>query len=186
MRKSESSWVRTKSRYCIFCTGSRYNKTMTDDRKVQYNIRAEIHEAMIESDMGGESVHQGGFYYSMEESLAENMYNLSMESDNTDDDVDLSPTPSSRPPPEPFGINDFSEDDPIEMDNMNTLASIGNMIEKHSTVYPDVRVIMKSVEPGFFKYGTVLAELQKWSCDAEDYLEENSFSSMDADSSYTP
>ncbi|XP_045458347.1 uncharacterized protein LOC123668685 [Melitaea cinxia] len=150
---------------------------MSDDRNIQYNMQPQIQ--YVEGD------DQGAFYYSMEESLADNMYNLAIESDNNDDDVDLTPTPSSRPPPEPFGINNFSEDDPDEMDNMTTLASISNMIEKHSTVYPDVKILLQELEPGFFNYGTIFFELEKLSCVVEDYLDENDFSSDDPDSSYT-
>lgn len=33
-------------------------------------------------------------------------------------------------------------------------------IEKHSTVYPDVKILLQELEPGFFNYGTIFFEVR--------------------------
>ncbi|XP_026499839.2 uncharacterized protein LOC113403481 [Vanessa tameamea] len=61
------------------------------------------------------------------ESLAENMYNLAVESDQDDDYDDLNPSSSSRPPPLPFVFDNYAEDDSEESDIDNKISKIAGL-----------------------------------------------------------
>ncbi|XP_046977595.1 uncharacterized protein LOC124543421 isoform X1 [Vanessa cardui] len=63
------------------------------------------------------------YYYDNDiaESLAENMYHLSVESDQDDDDDDSNLSGSCHTPPQPFELNDDSDDDTEDSDTEDNI-----------------------------------------------------------------
>ncbi|XP_026499810.2 uncharacterized protein LOC113403464 [Vanessa tameamea] len=115
--------------YCDQETGSGTNrKTTSDESKQEVSMQP---DSSSESSSEDESAPPDDtqYYYdkAIAESLAENMYNLSVESDDDDDYDDLNPSPSSRPPKQPFVFENYSEDDSEESDIYNKISKIAGL-----------------------------------------------------------
>ncbi|XP_046977261.1 uncharacterized protein LOC124543197 [Vanessa cardui] len=114
--------------YCDPETGSgTHNKSMGDESKQEVSMQPDSSsESASEDESSPPADTLSKYYYdkAIAESLAENMYNLSVESEQDDDDDDLNPSPSSRPPPQPFVFDNYAEDDSDESDIDHKISKI--------------------------------------------------------------
>ncbi|XP_046977583.1 uncharacterized protein LOC124543410 [Vanessa cardui] len=117
--------------YCDQENGSGSNrKSMRDESKQEVSMQPDSSsESSSEDESAPPADTLSKYYYdkAIAESLAENMYNLSVESEQDDDDDDLNPSPSSRPPKQPFVFQNYSEDDSEESDIYNKISKIAGV-----------------------------------------------------------
>ncbi|XP_047544317.1 uncharacterized protein LOC125076264 [Vanessa atalanta] len=117
--------------YCDLETDSETSrKTMSDESKQEVSMQPDSSsESSSEDESAPPADTLSKYYYdkAIAESLAENMYNLAVESDQDDDYEDLIPSPSSRPPRQPFMLNDYPEDDFDESDIDHKISKIAGL-----------------------------------------------------------
>ncbi|XP_050360840.1 uncharacterized protein LOC126780409 [Nymphalis io] len=106
--------------------------TMDEECELDVIIEPDfISESSSDDETESSADNMSDYYYDniIAESLADNMFNLSVESDleDDDDDCDLSPYASSRGPPIPFVFNDYPEDDAGEIDLDFKISKIGGL-----------------------------------------------------------
>ncbi|XP_047544320.1 uncharacterized protein LOC125076266 [Vanessa atalanta] len=107
-----------------------YHKTMSDESKQEVSMQPDSSSESTSEDESAPTADALPQYYydkAIAESLAENMYNLAVESDQDDDYDDLDPSSSSRPPPQPFVFNNYAEDDSEESDIDNKISKIAGL-----------------------------------------------------------
>ncbi|XP_050360856.1 uncharacterized protein LOC126780420 [Nymphalis io] len=96
---------------------------MSDATKQEVSIESDSSSESSSEDESApvESIHR--YYYDkvVAESLAENMYVLSVESDLDDDEDDSSQSTSCNSPPQPFELEDYSEDDSDNSENEDNI-----------------------------------------------------------------
>ncbi|XP_047544328.1 uncharacterized protein LOC125076270 [Vanessa atalanta] len=102
------------------------------------------------------------------ESLAENMYNLAVESDQDDDDEDLNPSPSSRPPKQPFVFDNYAEDDFEEFDidtKISKIAGLEHLVVNSPLWYARVKPYLTVPEREILWNRTPWKEKMYWDWD---------------------
>lgn len=119
-------------------------------------------------------------YHGREWSEVEHLLQVPAESDKEDDDDEdaWSPAPSQ--------ISTDSQDDPFAEDIHDLVNVLDNMIRSQSNLSCDATRVVDFLDLDLFKYETVLAEVQDWTWETDDFLSEESFESAEIDPSPTP
>nr|XP_026499668.1 ribosome biogenesis protein erb1-like [Vanessa tameamea] len=103
---------------------------MSDESKQEVSMQPDSSSESASEDESAptsDALNQNYYDKVIAESLAENMYNLIVESDQDDDDDDLNPSPSSQPPNQPFVFDNYAEDDFEESDIDHKISKIAGL-----------------------------------------------------------
>ncbi|CAH2103203.1 unnamed protein product [Euphydryas editha] len=120
------------------------------------------------------------YYHGREWSEVEHLLQVPTESekDEDEDEVAWSPAPSQ--------ISTDSQDDPFAEDIHDLVNVLDNMIRSQSNLSCDATRVIDYLDLDLFKYETVLAEVQDWTWESDDFLSEESFGSSEIDLAPTP
>nr|XP_026500606.1 uncharacterized protein LOC113404073 [Vanessa tameamea] len=121
------------------------HKTKSYDSKEEISMQPDSSsESASEDESAPTADALNQYYYDNDtaESLADNMYNLAVESDQDDDYDDLNPSSSSQPPPLPFVFDNYAEDESEESDidnNINEIAGLDHLVVNSPLWYAHVK-----------------------------------------------
>ncbi|XP_047544318.1 uncharacterized protein LOC125076265 [Vanessa atalanta] len=128
-----------------------YHKTMSDESKEEVSMQPDSSSESASEDESAPADALTRYYYdtAIAESLAENMYNLAVESDQDDDYDDLDPSSSSRPPPQPFVFENYAENDSEESDidtKISKIAGLEHLVVNSPLWYAHVKPHLTELE----------------------------------------
>ncbi|XP_050360846.1 uncharacterized protein LOC126780414 [Nymphalis io] len=133
-------------KYCeVDSDAETYRRTMSGESELEISVYPEPHgESPPEEGSAQPTDDMSKYAYDqvIADSLAENMYNLSVESDLDDDDGDFSPYASSRGPPLPFVLSDYLGIDAEESDidyKISKIEGLEHMVVNSPLWYIHVR-----------------------------------------------
>ncbi|XP_050360848.1 uncharacterized protein LOC126780416 [Nymphalis io] len=142
--------------------------------------RNNIHQNRLPETDENEPFNFIKFYHGREWSEVEHLLQLPPDSEKGDDEEeeDWSPAPS-------HASND-SQDDPFAEDIHDFVNVLDNMIRSQSNLSYDANRVVDYLDLDLFKYESILSNVQDWTWESNEFLNDEPFNSSRVDAAPTP